>query len=375
MDTRTSAARAHHIGSFLRPQRLLEARARFAAGEIDTPSLRAVEDACICDAIAMQERLGFRLVTDGEFRRMSWRSVIVERVPGFAVASAVGDVDMAQDSSGEGVKIGNAPHVTSRIGLDTPIAVGDADFVARHAQAGVKVTLPSPSYMHFLRGDASFAAEAYPDREAYFNDLVALYAREIARLAGAGVAMVQLDEVAVTAMCDPAIRAKLRARGDDPDRLVDDYRGMLGAILARKPATLTVGVHMCRGNFSGKWLASGDYDYLRETFMGPLTPDLWLLEFDSERAGDFGVLASIAEASVVILGLVSTKTSAMEERDALLQRIEDASGYIGLDRLGISPQCGFASHVAGNPITPEVQEKKLQLVVGIARELWGEAPA
>jgi len=373
LDTRAGAIRAHHIGSFLRPPRLLEARARFAAGAIDASCLRAVEDASIRDAIAMQERLGFALVTDGEFRRMSWRSVIVERVPGFTVAAAVGDVDMAHDDAGEEVKIGNAPYVTSRIAADTPIAIDDADFVATHTRCGVKVALPSPSYMHFLRGDASFAAAAYPDREAYFADLVALYANEIARLAERGVAMVQLDEVAVTAMCDPAIRAKLRARGDDPDRLVQQYRGMLAAILAHKPATLTIGVHMCRGNFSGKWLASGGYDYLREAFMGPLAPDLWLLEFDSERAGDFGVLTSIAEASSVILGLVSTKTPVMEERQALLGRVEAASSYISFDRLGLSPQCGFASHAAGNPITPEIQEKKLELVVDIARELWGSA--
>lgn len=364
--------RAHHIGSFLRPPQLHDARRRFAAGEIDAQALRAVEDACIAEAVLMQERLGFALVTDGEFRRMSWRSVIVERVPGFGVAAAIGDLDMAHDELGEAVRIGNAPIVTQPIPFNAPIAVEDARFLARSTRRSVKVALPSPSYMHFLRGDKSFTPEAYADRQAYFNGLVALYCNELDRLSEEGVAMVQLDEVAVTAMCDPDIRAKLRNRGDDPEALVQQYRAMLAAIFARKPLGMTIGVHMCRGNFGGRWLASGGYAHLADSFMGPLAPDLWLLEFDSERAGDFGVLADIDRASAVILGLVSTKTGVMEDAAAVRARVAAAASVISLDHLGISPQCGFASHVAGNPITPEIQERKLQLVKAVARDVWGD---
>jgi methionine synthase II (cobalamin-independent) len=363
---------AHHIGSFLRPPHLLEARRQFADGAISAAALRAVEDECIRAALRMQERLGFQIVTDGEFRRMSWRSIIIERVPGFSVADAVGNVDQAQDEGGEAVTIGNAPYVTRRIGTDSPIAIEDADFLRANTERARKITLPSPSYMHFLRGDASYARDAYPNSEAYFADLVELYCNEIARLAARGVRMVQLDEVAVTAMCDPRIRDKLSARGDAPERLIEQYGGMAGAILARKPAGLTIGIHMCRGNFGGKWLASGGYGYLGSSFMSRLAPDLWLLEFDSDRAGDFGILGAIDKASMIVLGLVSTKTAAMEDRSVVLSRLSDAAKLVPIERLGISPQCGFASHVAGNPITPEVQERKLQLVMGIAREVWGE---
>ena len=363
--------RAHHIGSFLRPPRLHAARADFAAGRIGAAALRAVEDDCIRDAVALQERPGFHFVTDGEFRRMSWRSILIERVPGFTSADAIGNVDQAQDGTGGSVAIGNAPFVTRPIDVDTPVALEDADFLLASTRSAVKVALPSPSYMHFLRGDASFSRDAYPDRQAYFSALVALYGNEIARLAERGVKMVQLDEVAVTAMCDPNIRAKLSARGDSPDALINDYAAAVGTILARKPAGLTMGIHMCRGNFSGKWLASGGYGYLRSSFMGKLAPDLWLLEFDSERAGDFGILADIDKASSVILGLVSTKSAVMEDRATVLGKIAEAARIMPLERLGISPQCGFASHVAGNPISPEVQEQKLQLVMDVAREVWG----
>jgi methionine synthase II (cobalamin-independent) len=363
--------RAHHIGSFLRPSRLLAARDQFAAGKINAGGLRAVEDDAIRAAVAMQERLGFHFVTDGEFRRMSWRSILIERVPGFATAEAIGNVDQAQDGAGGTVAIGNAPYVTHPIAVDAPVAIDDAAFLLDCTQSAAKIALPSPSYMHFLRGDASFSRDAYPDRQAYFAALVSLYANEIARLAKRGVKMVQLDEVAVTAMCDPNIRAKIAARGDDPEQLIEDYTAAVGAILARKPAGLTVGIHMCRGNFSGKWLASGGYGHLRATFMGKLTPDLWLLEFDSERAGDFGILADVDKASNVILGLISTKSSVMEDRAMVLARLAEAAKIMALHRLGISPQCGFASHVSGNPITPEIQEQKLQLVMDVAREVWG----
>jgi 5-methyltetrahydropteroyltriglutamate--homocysteine methyltransferase len=365
--------RAHHIGSFLRPPRLHAARANFAAGTIGAPALRAVEDECIRDAVALQERLGFHFVTDGEFRRMSWRSILIERVPGFATADAIGNVDHAQDGMGGTVAIGNAPYVTRPIDVDTPVAIDDAEFLLANTRAAAKIALPSPSYMHFLRGDASFSRDAYPDRQAFFSALVSLYRNEIARLAERGVKMVQLDEVAVTAMCDPNIRAKLSARGDSPDDLVNDYTAAVAAILARKPAGLTMGIHMCRGNFSGKWLASGGYGYLRSSFLGKLVPDLWLLEFDSERAGDFGILADINKASSVILGLVSTKSAVMEDRATVMKRLGEAARIMPIERLGISPQCGFASHVAGNPISPEIQEQKLKLVMDVAREVWGMA--
>lgn len=373
MDARPLSCRAHHIGSFLRPGRLRAAREQLVAGTLDAADFRSIENECIDEIVRYQEKLGFEIVTDGEFRRISWRSIIVERVPGFSSDAAVGSLDVARDAAGNCARIGNAPKVTVLLDAQAPIAVDDLAFLASRTFRRTKVTLPSPSYMHFLRGDRSFDESPYRDRDHYFEDLVELYCMELERLAGIGAACVQFDEVALTAICDPHVRARLRARGDDPNDLVALYASALRRILARKPRSVTIGIHMCRGNFCGKWLASGAYDYLTAGFFDSVTPDLFLLEFDSPRAGGFDVLGAITPPTAVILGLVTTKSGEVEDPGLLARRVEEAALRCDLSRLGISPQCGFASHFAGNPLTFEQQTSKLEVVTAVARAVWGQA--
>jgi 5-methyltetrahydropteroyltriglutamate--homocysteine methyltransferase len=363
--------RAHHIGSFLRPQPLRDARQRLALGTIDAASFKAIEDDCITSIVRYQEALGFDVVTDGEFRRLSWRSIVVERVPGFCSGDSVGDLDIARDVSGSSVRIGSAPTVTSILDTFAPITGDDLSFLIGSTARNTKATLPSPSYLHFLRGDRTFEQSRYRDREHFFHDLVDLYCNEIDRLAALGVSCIQLDEVALTAMCDPDIRKKILLRGDNADALIDSYVTAIMQILARKPKSVLLGIHMCRGNYCGKWIASGSYDYLRAPFFEKIAPDLFFLEFDTARAGTFDILRAVARSTSVILGLINTKTEELENLETLARRVDEAASHIELDRLGVSPQCGFASHFDGNPVTFDCQTRKLETVVNLAKAIWG----
>jgi 5-methyltetrahydropteroyltriglutamate--homocysteine methyltransferase len=365
--------RAHHIGSFLRPATLREAHHGLSRGLIDAASLRATEDDCIRNIVEYQETLGFAVLTDGEFRRRSWRSIVVERVPGFRAGESVGEIDMARDEAGSSDRIGAAPVVESLIDTGAAITRDDLGYLLRHTRRKTKATLPSPSYMHFLRGDRTFEGSPYEDGAQYFGDLVVLYLNEIERLASMGVSCVQLDEVAVTAMCDPNIRAKISKRGEDSAQMIRLYVSALAEIIRRRPKSIVVGIHMCRGNYKGKWLASGSYDYLVESYFENVKPDVFFMEFDSERAGGFEVLHAIDPNTPVVLGLVSTKSGALENPDILMRNIEKAAAFGGVERLGLSPQCGFASHFDGNPITFEQQTRKLELVLETAAKVWRDA--
>jgi 5-methyltetrahydropteroyltriglutamate--homocysteine methyltransferase len=250
------------------------------------------------------------------------------------------------------------------------IVADEVGFAMRHTRRTVKATLPAPSYLHYPRGARCVDPEVYPDIEEFFSDVVGIYADELRALHDAGGRCVQLDEVAQPVLCDPDIRAAVRARGDDPDRLLDLYVGLINAILRRRPPGMTVGVHMCRGNVMGKWLASGGYDWLAERAFGGIEADAFFLEYDSERAGGFAPLRHVPPGKTVVLGLVSTKTPRMESTAELERRIAEAARYVPLERLALSPQCGFASGDRGAPLSFDQQEAKLRLVVDTAARVW-----
>jgi 5-methyltetrahydropteroyltriglutamate--homocysteine methyltransferase len=351
--------RAEHIGSFLRPQALLR-------GEQDA-------DAAVTEVIRWQESLGLRVVTDGEFRRESWRLGFVSKVAGFARGDAHGNVDLQRDDAGIVMHIGQAPVAVTRIRRTGPIVADEVAFSMRQAKAVVKATLPAPSYLHYPRGRKCVDPDIYPDLDVFFEDVVRVYRDEIAALHAAGGRYLQIDEVAQTLLCDDRLRDAVRARGDDPEKLIDLYIDLINRIVRGRPADLAVAVHMCRGNAMGKWIAAGGYERIAEKAFNRLAVDAFFLEYDSERAGGFEPLRFVPKDKRVVLGLVSTKIPELEKQTELKSKIEAATRYVPLERLSISPQCGFASHQAGSGLTFAQQEAKLKLVVQTATEVWGSA--
>jgi 5-methyltetrahydropteroyltriglutamate--homocysteine methyltransferase len=358
--------RAEHIGSLLRPPRLLAATG-------DPTSRQAVEDECIAETIRWQEALGLRVVTDGEFRRESWRLGFVTKVEGFARADAIGDVDLQHDDGGTVTRIGAAPLAVGKVRRSGPIVADEVAFACKHTSATVKATLPAPSYLHYPRGNACVDPSVYADVETFFADVVRIYTDEIQALYEAGGRYLQIDEVAQPLLCDERLRDAVRTRGDDPDQLIDLYIDLINRIVAQRPPGMTIGVHMCRGNAMGRWMAAGSYERIAEKTFSTLAVDAFFLEYDSERAGGFEPLRFVPKGKHVVLGLVSTKTPVLEDKDALKRKIEAASRYIPLARLSISPQCGFASHRQGTALRFADQHAKLALVVQTAREVWDDA--
>jgi 5-methyltetrahydropteroyltriglutamate--homocysteine methyltransferase len=366
--------RAEHIGSLLRPGNLLELRARFGRGEISREALGAAEDAAIRDALALQERVGLKLATDGEFRRRSYHSFFYRALGDISI-DTVGGEDAKGSECGEPGKRATQPValVKSRVRWTKPINVADFRFIAANSALVPKITIPGPCALHFRGGDAAVLASAYKDVEAFWGDTVAAFVHELTVLADAGCRYVQIDETAFAKFGDPEVQAALRARGDDWSTLIDKYIAVTNRVLAQAPPSLRIGMHLCRGNRGGQWHAEGSYDAVAERLFNALDIAFYFLEYDTPRAGTFAPLRLVPRHKSVVLGLVSTKTPAMEREDDLKRRIEEAARHLDLDRLAISPQCGFASLDTGNPISPEVQERKLRLVVDLAREIWGES--
>jgi 5-methyltetrahydropteroyltriglutamate--homocysteine methyltransferase len=358
--------RADHVGSLLRPAALRQAFRRHGAGEIDDAAYRAVQDRCIREAVAMQEAVGFAVVTDGEFRRGSYWGRFVERIHGFEIRPASFKF---RDDAGHEVAF-TAPFAVGPIRRAQPLALDEFAFLREATRATAKITLPAPSTMHFYRCSDFAAPQAYKDVDAFFADLAAAFRAEIAALGKAGCRYVQLDEVAVALLCDPAIRAQVEAAGSAPDRLVDLYIDAINQAVAGRPADMVVGVHMCRGNFKGHYLAAGGYGSVAERFFANTQVDHFLLEYDTPRAGDFVPLRFVPKDKAVVLGLVSTKTPVLEDLDGLKRRVDEAARAVDFERLAIGPQCGFASTVAGNPLSETDQRAKLALVVRAASEIW-----
>jgi len=350
--------RADHIGSLLRPKKLREAFRKHSMGEIPTQALRAVQDEAIREVVALQEDCGLRVVTDGEFRRVSYWEKFVRLTKGLEVKDAVFTF---HDAEGHESKF-TAPYVSGKVSRAEPITLDEWGF------GNTKITMPAPSTMHFYR--FTDWGSAYDSAEAFFKDLGKIYQAEIADLAKAGCRYVQIDEVAVAILCDPAAREKVKAKGGDPDRLVDLYIDAINEAVKGKPNGMTIGVHVCRGNYKGMYLSEGGYDSIAERFFGRTNVDHFLLEFDTPRAGSFAPLRSVPKEKGVVLGLVSSKTPVLEKVDDLKRRTDEAARYIDVKRLAISPQCGFASSIGGNPVTEADERAKLSLCVEAANQIW-----
>jgi 5-methyltetrahydropteroyltriglutamate--homocysteine methyltransferase len=358
--------RAEHIGSLLRPERLIAARRRFGAGEIGRDELAVIEDAAIADAVRLQEAAGLAVVTDGEFRRASYHGYFYSRLGDITIDA----LPAAETPGGEGRGAQPVARIASRVAWRGPIHVDD--FVRLRSMSGAlpKITIPGPCALHFRGGDAAVTASAYDDVEAFWTDIVDAFRCELAALAAAGCRYVQIDETAFAKFGDPDVQAALAARGEDWRATIDRYIDVTNRVTRGIP-DLPIGMHLCRGNRGGRWHAQGSYDAVAEKLFNQLDIGFFFLEYDSPRAGDFTPLRFLPKRKSIVLGLVSTKTAAMEDIDELRRRVTDAGRFVDLDRLGVSPQCGFASVETGNPITPEAQEAKLRLVVDLARSIWG----
>jgi 5-methyltetrahydropteroyltriglutamate--homocysteine methyltransferase len=350
----TLPARADHVGSLLRPKKLREAF-RSLEGE----ALREAQDDAVRDVVRLQRDCGLQVITDGEFRRISYWEKFVRLTKGLQVRDAVFTF---HDSAGHESRF-TAPYVNGRVSRTEPITLDELGF------GNNKITMPAPSTMHFYR--FTDWGSAYDNAEAFFKDLGKVYQAEIADLAAAGCKYVQLDEVAVAILCDPAARAKVEAGGGEPDRLVDLYIDAINQAVKGRPKGVAVGVHVCRGNYKGMYLSEGGYDSVAEKFFGRTEVDHFLLEFDTPRAGGFAPLRFVPKGKGVVLGLVSSKTPQLERMETLRRRTEDASKYIDPAYLAISPQCGFASTMGGNPLTEADERAKLKLCVDAARKIWG----
>lgn len=358
--------RADHVGSLLRPQALRQAFRDHHAGRIDDAAFAKIQDACIRDVVTMQEQVGLKVVTDGEFRRGSWFLGFVESLSGIELKKAE---LMFRLGGHEATWFG--PAVTGKLSRKHPIVVNDYRFLAGVTKNTPKVTLPTPSILHFFGGKEGMDPKSYKDREALAEDLCAIYREEIDELYRAGCRVVQLDEVALALLCDESIRASLTAGGEDPQKLTDFYFDMIALALKDKPKDLAVLVHLCRGNYKGHWMGQGGYDPIAERLFTLPGVDGFLLEYDSERAGSFAPLRFLPKGKRGYLGVVSSKTGEMESIDQLRRRLDGAFKHAPEDRLGVSPQCGFASSVGGNPISEADQWAKLSLVTKLARTVWG----
>src|SRR5437762_14312244 len=366
--------RADHVGSLLRPPELLRARAEREAGRITAAELRAVEDAAIRDAIAMQREAGLTGVTDGEFRRGSWHMDFMYQIGGVAKTDRTLRIQFKNEAGPVEAALG-AFHIAGKLALDKTIFAEDFAYVKSVAPAGTtpKLTIPSPSMLHYRGGRAAIDAVAYPEMEAFWHDLAEVYAKEIAGLAALGCTYLQLDDTSLAYLNDPAQRAYVDSIGGDGGTQHLTNIRLINQALAEKPAGMTVCAHMCRGNFRSSWMAQGSYDHVAEARFGELNVDGFFLEYHDARSGGFAPLRFVPRGpKKVVLGLVTTKRAGLESKDELKRRIEEAAKYVPLEQLCLSPQCGFSSTVEGNALTIEEEKAKLRLVVEVAREVWGE---
>jgi 5-methyltetrahydropteroyltriglutamate--homocysteine methyltransferase len=368
--------RADHVGSLLRPPELVAARERRQRGEIGADELRAIEDRCIREAVKLQESIGLRAITDGEYRRAVYHVDFLGQLGGIEHRRAEwGGTDAMKFKGADGRPIAGQPPsmmvVAGPIRRPRPILVEHFEFLKSVTTQTPKMCVPTPGHLHLRAGRASILESVYPDLDAFWSDISAAIRAEILDLYAAGCRYVQLDETCFSMLSDPGVRAEVRARGEDPDALAPMYAGMINRIVADRPGDLTVAMHTCRGNFRSSWMAKGGYDGAAEAVFEAIDVDALFLEYDDERSGGFAPLARIPRDRKVVLGLVSSKTGKLESKDELRRRIDEASRYLPLENLGLSPQCGFASTLHGNALTHEEQRRKLELVVAVAHEVWG----
>lgn len=363
--------RADHVGSYLRPQRLIEARERRSRGELSADELRSIEDECIADVVRNQEEVGLLGITDGEFRRFMFHLDFLEQFEGVSVSE--GDF-LARFRRSDGTEVEFSPpkmEVSGPIRHSRSIQGADFEFLASQTSRTPKVSIPAPSMLHFRGGREAVDRDAYPDLEAFFDDLTAAYRDEIAGLAERGLKYIQLDDTNLAYLCDPSIRDRTRARGDDPDELTRLYSRLVSDAVGGRPEGMVATIHLCRGNFQSAWVSEGGYEPVAEILFSEMAVDAFFLEYDDERSGDFAPLRFVPDEKLVVLGLMSSKHPFAEPADEIKRRIDEAAAYVPLERLALSHQCGFSSTAHGNLLSEDDQWRKLERTVEIASDVWG----
>ncbi len=362
--------RADHVGSLLRPPALLAMRERYFRGDIGAEELREAEDEAIADVVRKQEAVGLRSITDGEFRRTYFHLDFLEQVGGVTVSGAI-----AANPDAKPAKDGFTPPrlaVTGKLEHVKNIQVDDFLYLQSQVHATPKVSIPSPTMVHFRGGRAAIDIESYPDLDEFFEDLSQVYRDEVNALYEAGCRYIQMDDTNLAYLCDPKMRAGVVERGDDPNELPRTYAALINSVIDGRPDDLTIGVHLCRGNFRSTWFAEGGYEPVAEVLFNEMNVDAYFMEYDDERSGDFSPLRFVPDGKTVVLGLVTSKTGDLETKKELIQRINEAASYMPLENMCLSPQCGFSSTVHGNELTEDAQWAKLELIVNTSREVWGD---
>ncbi len=370
-DRTTPPYRADHVGSLLRPPGLLQAREDHAANRITAEELRAIEDGAIKDAVKMQEDVGLRSATDGEFRRASWHMDFIYQLGG--VTKAPGNLHVKFHLADGDIEFTPAAmRIEGKVSLEHPIFAGDFSYLQSvTTSATPKLTIPSPSMVHYRGGRAAIDETVYPDLDAFWSDLTAAYAAQVQAMADLGCTYLQFDDTSLAYLNDPQQRKEITARGADGEHIHETYIRHINEALQNKPDGLAITTHMCRGNFRSSWVATGSYDFVAEALFNELEVDGFFMEWDDARSGGFEPLRFVPPGKVVVLGLVTTKRGELETKDQLKRRIEEASEYVDIDQLCLSPQCGFSSTVEGNALTYEQEVAKQRLIVETAQEVWG----
>ena len=362
--------RADHVGSLLRPQPLLNMRQRYFNGDISYEALRAAEDEQIAEAVKKQEAVGLQSITDGEFRRTFFHLDFLEQVGGVTVSGAI-----AANPDAKPAKDGFTPprlEVTGKLQHVKNIQVDDFRYLQSQVSATPKVCIPSPTMVHFRGGRKAIDIHAYPDMDEFFEDLAQVYRDEIKALYDTGCRYLQMDDTNLAYLCDPKMRQGAIERGDDPDELPRTYAALINSVIDGRPDDLTIGVHLCRGNFRSTWFAQGGYEPVAEVLFNDLNVDAYFLEYDDERSGDFAPLRFVPDNKTVVLGVVTSKRGELESKDFITGRIKEAAQYMPLENMCLSPQCGFSSTVHGNELTEDQQYAKLEFIINTAREVWGD---
>ena len=362
--------RAEHVGSLPRPEHLMSAREQHAAGKLPKPELTRIEDECIREAVAMQERVGIGAITDGEYRKRGWREFLYDKCDGFGpeTVERAFPIRLYDGTTAPPIR---DPKVTARLKRREPLSAQDFSALKTMTRRSIKANLPTPSVAHFFTGDAALDRAAYSNREELMDDLARIMREEIADLAARGCTYLQMDEVPLAVICDPNNREVVRKRGDDPDQLIDLYLDAINNSIGERPANMAVCVHLCRGNYA-QGMADGGYEPIAKRMFDQLDVDGYFLEYGTPRAGDFSPLRHLPKPRKAVLGLMFTKLPDLESVDALKRRVDEATKFIDLDRLCLSPQCGFASVPAraGRGFSMDLTERKLARLVEVAHEIW-----
>jgi 5-methyltetrahydropteroyltriglutamate--homocysteine methyltransferase len=368
----TPPFRADHVGSLIRPDRLIAAWQAAEQGDLTAEEFTRIQHDAIREVVRLQEDIGLRAITDGEYNRTFWQRDFLLKLGNVRPTAAKMTVHF-HTAAGSRERTPSAVEVIGKLTRPRGIFVDDFKFLKTLTSRTAKTTIPSPSTLHFRGGRHAIDTKAYPDIEDFYRDLANVYREEISDLAAAGCRYLQIDEVNLAYLCDPQLHGEVRALGEDPATLPRTYARIINDSIAGKPGDMIIGMHLCRGNFAGAWVAEGGYDPIAELLFNEIAVDGYFLEYDSPRAGSFAPLRFLPKGKITVLGLITTKSPALESKDEIKRRIEEASRYVPIEQLALSPQCGFSSGIGGNTMDVATEVAKLELVVDVAREVWGEA--